>query len=99
MTTKRDVKAKQKIEAVFPGGKFTKTGEGKEKVKVGGKDVDAQWYEGTFESDQMKGSTSKMKTWFSSAIPGGLCKMTMEMDMQGQKMMFSGEHVESGTAK
>jgi hypothetical protein len=59
------------------GGKFEKTGEGKEKLKVAGKEYEANWITGKSKGEA-KGVKidSEIKIWFSKAVPlNGMLKM------------------------
>jgi hypothetical protein len=59
------------------GGTFEKTGEGKEKIKVAGKEYDANWIAGKINAEA-KGVKidSEVKVWFSKEVPlNGMLKM------------------------
>lgn len=73
-------------------GKFDKTGEGKEKVKLGDKTYDCTYLKGkvTAEGGGLK-IESEVKMWFSSAVPlGGLVKMEMKSNLANITMEFAG---------
>jgi hypothetical protein len=50
---------------------FKKTGEGKEKIKVAGKEYDANWISGKMTTEFPKGGevALELKTWFSKDAP------------------------------
>ena len=78
-------------------GKFEKTGEGKEKVKVGDKTYDCNWLTGKVVAEAMgQKLESEVKVWFSKAVPlTGLVKLDMKSNLANVKM----EIAESGSAK
>lgn len=64
-------------------GKFEKTGEGKEKIKVGGKEYDTTWISGkaVAEAGGLK-IESTVKVWFSKQVPlNGMVKMETKADL------------------
>jgi hypothetical protein len=78
-------------------GKFEKTGEGKEKVKIGNKTYECQWMAGKVTAEA-KGQKieSNIKVWMSKDVPlSGLVKMEMKSDFINMQMEISG----SGSAK
>jgi hypothetical protein len=89
--------------ANLPGGadaKIEKGKEGKEKIKVNGKEYDATWT--TFK---VKGKAmgqeidADVKTWTAKDVPAGMVKMTMNADIGGQKMEMVMELKETGSKK
>ena len=79
------------------GGKFEKTGEGKEKIKVGEKTYDCSWISGKVTAD-VKGKQieSDIKVWQSKTVPlSGAVKMEAKSKLGDVKM----ELTEVGTAK
>jgi hypothetical protein len=62
------------------GGTFKKTGEGTEKIKVAGKEYDANWIAGTVTTKVMgkEATSAEMKVWFSKDAPlDGFLRMKM----------------------
>jgi hypothetical protein len=73
-------------------GKFEKTGEGKEKLKVGDKTYECTWMSGKVVADN-KGMKieSDVKVWFTKAVPlSGLVKMEMKSNLANVQMELSG---------
>ena len=80
-----------------PKGKFDKTGEGKEKIKVGDKTYECDWISGKLVAEA-KGFklNSDVKVWFTKSVPmSGLVKMEMKSDLANVTM----ELTESGNEK
>jgi hypothetical protein len=78
-------------------GKFEKTGEGKEKIKIGNKEYECTWMTGkvTADANGMK-LESDIKAWFSPSVPlTGMIKLEMKSDLANVVMELS----ESGSAK
>src|SRR5207253_10420095 len=80
-----------------PKGKFEKTGEGKEKNKIGDKTYDCNWMSGKLVAEAMGIKlNSDVKVWFAKSVPmSGLVKMEMKSDLANVNM----ELTESGNAK
>jgi hypothetical protein len=78
-------------------GKFEKTGEGKEKIKVGGKEYDCTWVGGKVVADVMgKKLESDVKIWIAKTVPlSGMVKMEIKSNLADVKMELS----DSGSAK
>jgi hypothetical protein len=73
-------------------GKFEKTGDGKEKVKVGGKTYECTWISGKVVAD-VNGQKleSEVKVWTSKDVPlAGLVKMDMKSNLINMQMELSG---------
>lgn len=86
-----------------PGGadaKVEKVSEGKEKIKVGGKEYDCTWttYNVTAKAMGQEFKT-EMKTWMSKGVTAGMVKMEMKGDVAGQKMEMTMELKETGNKK
>jgi hypothetical protein len=78
-------------------GKFEKTGEGKDKIKVGGKTYECTWLAGKVVAD-VKGQKieSDVKLWFTKSVPlSGLLKMEIKSNLANVQMELS----DSGSAK
>lgn len=78
-------------------GKFEKTGEGKEKLKIGGKTYECTWLAGKMVAD-VKGQKveSDVKLWFSKMVPlTGMIKMELKSNLANVTMELS----DSGSAK
>jgi hypothetical protein len=78
-------------------GKFEKSGEGKEKIKAGGKEYDCTWVAGKVVAE-VKGNKieSDMKVWISKSAPlSGMVKMEMKTKVADVTMELS----DSGSAK
>ena len=78
-------------------GNFEKTGDGKEKIVVGGKTYDCNWMSGKVVADAGgKKFESEIKVWLSKSVPlSGMVKMEMKSSFANVQM----EIVESGSAK
>jgi hypothetical protein len=79
-------------------GKFAKAGEGTEKIKVAGKEYNANWIAGKFTGKFPTGeeTTSEIKVWFSKdAALDGLLRMKAGLGDGSLTMELS----ESGSAK
>jgi hypothetical protein len=78
-------------------GKFEKTGEGKEKVKIGDKSYECNWLAGKITADvNGKKFETEVKFWTSKDVPmSGLVKMDMKSNFLNLQMEISG----SGNAK
>jgi hypothetical protein len=81
--------------------KVEKTGEGKEKIKVGGKEYDAAWIKAKVSAKAMgKEINSDFKVWTSKDVPaGGLVKMEMQTKVANMTMDMTMELKDSGNAK
>jgi hypothetical protein len=80
--------------------KVEKLKEGKEKVKVGGKEYDCTWttYKMTAKAMGVEFS-GDIKVWAAKEVPMGTAKMEMTADIQGMKMTMNMELSESGNKK
>jgi hypothetical protein len=78
-------------------GKFEKTGEGKEKIKIGNKEYECTWMTGKVSADANgKKLESDIKAWFSKSVPlTGMIKMEMKSNFADIVMEIS----ESGSSK
>jgi hypothetical protein len=89
--------------ANLPGGaeaKVEKGKEGKEKIKVNGKEYDSVWTEYTVKAKVMNQDIdAKVKAWTAKDVPTGMVKMTMTADIGGQKMEMTMELKETGNNK
>jgi hypothetical protein len=87
----------------LPGGadaKIEKGKEGKEKVKVGGKEYDTAWTTYTIKAKVMGQEVDgEVKAWMSKDVPGGMVKMSMTADIGGQKMEMKMDLKETGSKK
>jgi|SRR5579883_223423 len=89
--------------ANLPGGgeaKVEKGKEGKEKIKVGGKEYSTTWttYKVKAKANGME-IDANVKAWMAKDVPSGLVKMTMTADIAGQTMEMTMELKESGNKK
>lgn len=87
----------------LPGGadaKVEKLKEGKEKIKVGGKEYDTTWttYKVAAKAQGMD-VNAEVKAWTAKDVPLSLAKMEMTADFAGQKMKMVMELTESGNKK
>jgi hypothetical protein len=86
--------------AKLPGGaeaKVEKGKEGKEKIKVNGKEYDTTWTEYKVKAKVMNQDIeANVKAWMAKGIPTGMVKMTMNADLGGQKMEMTMELKETG---
>ncbi|MBM3983485.1 MAG: hypothetical protein FJ304_25090 [Planctomycetes bacterium] len=89
--------------ANLPGGadaKIEKGKEGKEKIKVNGKEYDATWTEYKVKAKVMNQEVdAQVKAWMAKEVPAGMVKMTMTADIAGQKMEMVMELKETGSKK
>jgi hypothetical protein len=89
--------------ANLPGGgeiKAEKDKDGKEKVKVGGKEYDATWTTYKMKAKVMNQEIeADLKVWMAKDVPTGMVKMTMTADIGGQKMEMTMELKETGNNK
>ena len=89
--------------ANLPGGadaKIEKGKEGKEKIKVAGKEYDATWTEYKVKAKVMNQDIdANIKAWTAKDVPTGMVKMTMTADLGGQKMEMTMELKETGNNK
>ncbi|MBY0456432.1 MAG: hypothetical protein K2V38_03785 [Gemmataceae bacterium] len=85
----------------IPGGaeaKVEKGKEGKEKIKVGGKEYEATWTTYKVNMKQMgQDVDADMKVWSAKGVP--LIKMTMTAKFAGQDMEMALELTETGNKK
>ena len=89
--------------AAFPDGtdaKIEKLKDGKEKIKVGGKEYDAKWesYKVKIKANGME-IDAEMKSWTSNDIPMFMAKMEMTAEVAGMKIEVEMELTESGNKK
>jgi hypothetical protein len=86
--------------AQLPGGaeaKVEKGKEGKEKIKLNGKDYDCTWTTYTVKAKVMNQDIdAEVKAWTAKDVPTGMVKMTMTADIGGQKMEMTMELKETG---
>jgi hypothetical protein len=77
---------------VMKKGKFEKTAEGKEKIKIGDKTYECTWITGKVVADvNGKKSESEIKAWKSKDVPlSGLVKMEMKSDFLNMQIEISG---------
>lgn len=80
-------------------GEFKKGNKGKDKVKVGGKDYDANWTEAELIADAMgQKVNTKIKIWQAKDAPmGGIVKMDMTMTIKDQTFEMNMELTGSGS--
>jgi hypothetical protein len=80
--------------------KVEKGKEGKEKIKVGGKEYDCTWtiYKVTGKAGEMA-LTADVKAWMSKELPLAMVKMEMTADVAKMKMEMTMELTESGNKK
>lgn len=78
-------------------GKFEKTGDGKEKIKIGEKTYECNWLAGKVVAEAGgKKLESDIKVWFSKSVPlSGMVKMEMKSNLANILMELS----ETGSAK
>lgn len=80
--------------------KIEKGKSGKEKIKVGGKEYDAEWTEYKVKAKVMNQAVdADVKAWMAKDVPTGMVKMTMTADLGGQKMEMTMELKETGNKK
>lgn len=92
-----------KVGGQIPGGgdaKVEKVKDGKEKVKVGDKSIEATWttYKVTAKAMGID-IAADTKVWMSKEIPLGMAKMEMSAEVAGMKMVVTMELEKSGNAK
>jgi hypothetical protein len=89
--------------ANLPGGadaKIEKGKEGKEKIKVNGKEYDTVWTTYKVKAKAMgQEIDAEVKAWTAKDVPAGMVKMTMTADIGGQKMEMTMELKETGNKK
>ncbi|QJW93423.1 hypothetical protein [Frigoriglobus tundricola] len=89
--------------ANLPGGadaKVEKGKEGKEKIKLNGKEYDCTWTTYKVKGKAMgQEIDADVKVWMSKAVPSGMAKMTMTAEIAGQKMDMTMELKETGSKK
>ena len=89
--------------ANLPAGtdaKVEKVKEGKEKIKVGGKEYETTWTTYTVKAKAGdKDVDADVKSWMAKDVPTGMVKMTMSADIGGQKMEMTMELKEAGNKK
>lgn len=80
--------------------KVEKGKDGKEKLKIDGKEYETTWtkFKMTGKANGLE-IESDMKVWLSKDIPGVLAKMESTMSVAGQKMDMKMELTESGNKK
>ncbi|HEY1191210.1 MAG TPA: hypothetical protein VGE74_26480 [Gemmata sp.] len=110
---KKDVERTQKVDltkpfdptksGIIPGGgdtKVEKLKEGKEKIKVGGKEYDATWTTYKTKAKALGADVDgDMKVWVAKGVPSGLVKMSIRAKLAGQDMDVLLELTESGNKK
>jgi hypothetical protein len=80
--------------------KIEKLKDGKEKIKIAGKEYDATW-----TTYKMKAKAAgqeidaDLKVWMAKDIPMGMAKMEMKASFAGQEMNMTMELTESGNKK
>jgi hypothetical protein len=80
--------------------KVEKGKEGKEKVKVGGKEYDCTWTTYTVKGKASgQDITADVKAWMSKDMPLGMVKMEMSADIAKMKMEMTMELTETGNKK
>ena len=80
--------------------KLEKDKEGKEKIKVGGKEYDTTWT--TYKMKAKTGGIEievDLKVWMTKDVPMGMAKMEMKADFMGQAMNMTMELTETGNKK
>ena len=92
-----------KVGGGFPAGtdvKVEKGKEGKEKIKVGGKEYDCTWtiYKVSGKAGEMA-ITADVKAWMSKELPLAMVKMEMTADVAKMKMEMTMELTETGNKK
>lgn len=89
--------------ANLPGGaeaKVEKGKEGKEKIKVGGKEYDTTWTTYKVKTKAMgQEFEADVKAWMAKDVTAGMVKMTMNAEIAGQKMEMVMELTETGNNK
>lgn len=92
-----------KIGGGLPAGtdvKVEKGKEGKEKIKVAGKEYDTTWTTYTVKGKAGgQDITAEVKAWTSKDVPMGMIKMEMTADVAKMKMEMTMEMTESGNKK
>lgn len=80
--------------------KVEKGKEGKEKLKVGGKEYETNWTNYTVKAKAMGVEIeSDVKVWMAKDVPMGVAKMVMNSTVAGMKMEMTMELSESGNKK
>lgn len=80
--------------------KVEKGKEGKEKIKVGGKEYDCTWTTYTVKgSANGQDIVANVKAWMSKDVPLGMVKMEMNADVAKMKMEMTMEMTASGNKK
>jgi len=80
--------------------KLEKEKDGKEKLKINGKEYDSTWT--TYKVKAMANGQNietNLKVWMSKDAPMGMIKMTMNGDVAGQKIEMAMEMTDSGNKK
>jgi hypothetical protein len=71
--------------------------EGKEKLKVGGKEYETTWTTYKVKAKTMgQDIAADMKTWMSKEVPMGMVKMEMTMEIMQMKVQMTMELTETG---
>ena len=87
----------------IPGGgeaKVEKLKEGKEKLKVNGKEYDCVWTTYKVKAKAMgQELEADLKAWTAKDVPAGMVKMIMNAEIAGQKMEMVMELTETGNNK
>lgn len=80
--------------------KIEKLKDGKEKIKINGKEYDTTWTTYKVKAKVMDQDVeTEVKAWNAKNVPGGMVKMTMTGDIAGQKMEMTMEIKEHGNKK
>jgi hypothetical protein len=92
-----------KVGAGLPAGtdiKVEKGKEGKEKLKIGGKEYETTWTTYTVKGKAMgQDVDAEMKAWMSKDVSMGMVKMEMTASAAGQKIEMTMELTETGNKK
>jgi hypothetical protein len=87
----------------LPGGgeaTFEKGKEGKEKIKLAGKEYDTTWTTYKVKAKAMgQEIDADTKMWMSKDVPMGMVKTEVTMDVMGMKVQVTVELTESGNKK
>jgi hypothetical protein len=80
--------------------KVEKGKEGKEKIKVNGKEYDSTWTTYTMKAKVMEQNIeADVKAWMAKDVPTAIVKMTMTTEILGQKVEMVMELKETGNKK
>ena len=85
---------------VAPGSESKKLNEGKEKIKVAGKEYEAAWTTYKLKARTMgQDIDADLKVWMSKDIPMGVARMELKAVIAKQELTLTMELTESGTKK